>query len=106
LISRLKISPDFWRRPLAAVCAALVLALAVLAACPTFHAWLHGEKHLDNDDGCAVVVFIHGLLAAASDVAALIVVLRLLAEDASEPAWLFLAEARFARPFSLGPPAT
>jgi hypothetical protein len=104
LATHLKKSPAAWRRLLAAICAALVIALSVLAVCPTFHAWLHGEKVLDNDDGCAVVVFLHGLVAASAGATALIVLLRLLAEDASAPLPPLLAQARYARPFSCGPP--
>lgn len=71
-----------WRRQLTALfAAALVLTLAVFAASPELHAWLHGHEgipvkgsttstgHNDqpagqDDDGCAVVMFANGVVLA------------------------------------------
>jgi len=72
-----------WRQQLTAVFAAvLVLTLAVVAASPQLHAWLHGQEavaakgsattagHDDqqsgqDDDGCVVVTFANGVVLAA-----------------------------------------
>jgi CHASE1-domain containing sensor protein len=89
---------------LAAACAALVLTLVVLSVCPSLHAWLHGEKVLDDDDGCAVVLFVHGLVAAAVAATVLVFLRRLLGEDVRSPGIFILLASSFERPFSCGPP--
>src|SRR5690349_9122889 len=55
--------PAFWRRLLAAGCAALVLALAIFAASPSAHGLLHDDDHQHalGDDTCAVVMFSSGV---------------------------------------------
>jgi hypothetical protein len=92
------------RRLVAAGCVALVLALTVLAVCPALHAWLHGEKQLDDDDGCAVVLFVQGVTPALAAIVATLVALRALAEDLPGPQVLFLATCRFQYPPGRGPP--
>lgn len=92
------------RRGVAAGCALLTLALVVLAVCPTLHAWLHHEKHLDNDDGCAVVLFAHGITPAAAVLAVLAVAPLLVAAGAPAPRAVFLPEPRFQLPPGRGPP--
>jgi hypothetical protein len=42
-MSRLYRTPPLFVRLIAGLCAALVLALAVLAACPAAHKWVHGH---------------------------------------------------------------
>ena len=88
----------------AAGCAALVLALTVLAVCPALHAWLHGEKQLDADDDCAVVLFVQGVTPALAAIVAVLVALRMLAEDLPAPWLLFLEARRFQLPPGRGPP--
>lgn len=83
----------------------LVLALVVLAVCPTLHAWLHGEKQLDDDDGCAVVLFAHGLTPAVAAIAVLEAVAFVIAWKCPDPGSAFVAEPGFSRPPSCGPPA-
>jgi len=94
----------FFHRFTAGGCAALVLALAVLAACPALHEWLHGGHDLGDDDGCVVTLFAHGVTEAGAAVALVVVALRLLAEKLPAPAALFLAEPRFQLPPGRGPP--
>jgi hypothetical protein len=53
---------EFLRRLFAAGGAALVLALAVFAASPMLHGWLHGNGG-GSDDDCAVVLFSNGVSA-------------------------------------------
>ncbi len=93
-----------FRRLIAGACVALVLALTALAASPALHAWLHGEKALDADDDCAVVLFANGVTPAGCAVAAVLVFLRLWRDRTVEAPVLILAEARFRRPLSCGPP--
>ena len=98
--------PEFFRRLIAAGCAALVLSLAVFAACPDLHHWLHGEKDSggDDDDGCAVVLFAHGVTEAAVATVLVVVALRLLGKRLPMPAELLLQEPRFQLPPGCGPP--
>ena len=60
--------------------AALLLAhlLAVLVASPRLHAWLHpGEA--DDDDDCAVVLFLHGTVNGAPPLPPIVAILAVLA---------------------------
>jgi hypothetical protein len=95
---------DPFRRLVAAGCVALVFALTVLAVCPALHAWLHGEKQLDADDDCAVVLFVQGVTPALAAIVAILIALRALAEDLPEPPAFFLEARRFQRPPGRGPP--
>jgi hypothetical protein len=97
---------DPFFRLVAAGCAALVLALTVLAVCPSLHAWLHGEKQLDPDDDCAIVLFAQGLTPALAAIVALVVALRVLGETLPEAPSLFLAARPFQFPPGCGPPAS
>ena len=54
---------EFLHRLLAGGSAALVLALAVFAASPELHSWLHSDDGVAGDDGCAVVLFANGVSA-------------------------------------------
>ena len=51
------------RRLLAAGAIALVLLLSVLAANPELHRCIHGDADAGHEDGCAVVLFAHGVSA-------------------------------------------
>jgi len=93
-------------RLVAAGCVALVLALAVLAVCPSLHAWLHGEKQLDPNDDCAVVLFAHGLTPALAAIVALFVALRVLGEKLPDAPRLFLAARPYQFPPGCGPPVS
>jgi hypothetical protein len=101
---RLKSAISPFCRFLAAGCAALVILLTVLAVCPELHAWLHGEKQLDADDDCAVVLFANGVTPAAAAVAVVVIFLCVWRERATEAATLLLQEPRFQRPPACGPP--
>jgi hypothetical protein len=98
--------PDPLFRLVAAGCVALVLALTVLAVCPSLHAWLHGEKQLDPNDDCAVVLFAQGLTPALAAIVALVVARRVLGDRLPEPSRLFLAARPFEFPPGCGPPAS
>jgi hypothetical protein len=102
---RLRRLADPLRRSVAVLCTVLVLALAILAVCPKLHAWLHGEKQLDDDDGCAVVLAMHGITPAAAALAVLVVALLVYADRVPRPVVLLLAEPRHELPPGRGPPA-
>jgi hypothetical protein len=99
-------SRDSLRRLVAGGCAALILALTILAVCPSLHAWLHGEKQLDPDDGCAVVLLVQGVTPALAAIGALLVAFRVLRERLPAPRRLFLAAIPFQFPPGCGPPAS
>jgi len=55
---------EYLRRLFAAGGAALVLALAVFAASPELHHWLHADAGPASDDECAVTLFASGVSIA------------------------------------------
>ncbi len=66
------------RRLAAGLLLAHLLAALVLAASPRLHAWLHpGEA--DDDDDCAVVLFLHGTVDGAAPLPLIVAVLVALA---------------------------
>ena len=102
---RLKTAITPFCRFVAAGCAILVVALVVLAVCPALHAWLHGERTLDADDDCAVVLVANGVTPAAAAVAVIAVFLCVWREKIPEAVAVFLAEPRHRHPPGRGPPA-
>lgn len=114
-------TPSFPVRLGAGLCAALVLLLAVLAACPAAHAWIHshdgpvahsvndGGTHGQNpadpdDDGCAVTLFAHGVVSTTI-FAALAVAFFLLISPVAQPREaLCLPAPRYRLPPLCGPP--
>jgi hypothetical protein len=64
--------PEWFRRVMAAGCAALVLALTVFAASPVAHDWLHVDADAgqsSGDDACAVALFSGGVALPLGGVA-------------------------------------
>ena len=51
----------FFRRGLAASCAALILTLGLFAASPVLHQRLHHDADSTNSDRCAIVLFMSGI---------------------------------------------
>jgi hypothetical protein len=118
---RLRHTPSFAARLGAGLCAALVLLLAVLAACPAAHAWIHGhENHAahsanssgthgqnpadPDDDGCIVTLFAHGVVSTTI-FAALAVAFFLLISPVAQPCEaLYLPAPRYRLPPLCGPP--
>jgi hypothetical protein len=92
------------RRLAAGGAALLVLALAVLAVSPSLHAWLHGEKVLDADDGCAVVLFAQGITPALGAALLVVAALRRLPERLAEPFAPSFAAPAHQLPPGCGPP--
>ena len=95
--------PPLPGRLLAGGSAALVVLLAVLAANPALHEWLHADAGR-ADHECAVTLFLHGADAAAPfTMAAVVWIVRALAVAA--PAAPELAVRRFRLPPGHAPPA-
>ncbi len=92
-----------WQRLVAAAGVSVVLALTLLAVCPTLHAWLHGEKHLDPEDDCAVVLFAQGVTPGLAILVLLALVL--IRRDVKPAPLAVIVEApAFALPPVCGPP--
>jgi len=94
------------RRLLAAGSITLVLLLSVLAANPELHRVFHFGTDPGVDEGCAVVLFTHGV-SAPLDTAVLATtpaLWRALARP--EVAEIFLASPRFLHPPERGPPVS
>lgn len=66
------------RRLVAALLLAHLLAVMALAASPRLHAWLHPDE-ADDDDDCAVVLFLHGTVDGAAPVPVVVAALIALA---------------------------
>lgn len=95
---------DHFHRLFAAGSAALVLALAIFAASPTAHEWLHASD-TGGDDQCAVVLFASGV---SLDVAVPVVLPpreTARAADVARAERLFLVAPRYLRQPERGPPA-
>jgi hypothetical protein len=118
---RLGRTPSFIARLGAGLCAALVLLLAVLAACPAAHAWIHGHDgqtthsvdgggtHDQNqanpdDDGCAVTLFAHGVVSTATFAALAVALFFLISPVAQPREALCLPAPRYRLPPLCGPP--
>lgn len=83
--------------------AALVLALAVFAASPDLHSWLHSDNGT-GDDECAVALFASGVSTPAGAI-----VVSLSATEWKIPTYtsvdeLFLASPRYLHQPERGPP--
>ncbi|HZL45123.1 MAG TPA: hypothetical protein VFC28_02765 [Opitutaceae bacterium] len=101
---RPRIFPPLFGRLLAGGAAALVVLLAVLAASPALHGWLHGHAG-DADHECAVTLFQHGIVAAAAAMAVAATVWALVASAAIIPIRPDLDRVRYRLPPGNAPPA-
>ncbi len=61
MLRRTRLLAETPRRLLAAGSIALVLLLSVLAANPGLHRLIHHDADAGHEDGCAVVLFAHGV---------------------------------------------
>ncbi len=91
-------------RVLAAGGIVLVLLLAVLAASPGLHAWLHGDAG-EADHECAVTLFQHGADAAVAVIAATAAAWIVVALVVLPPAAPDLRLRRYGLPPGNAPPA-
>ncbi|HWA28262.1 MAG TPA: hypothetical protein VG734_21600 [Lacunisphaera sp.] len=110
--------PTLLHRLMAGLGVALVLLLSAMAASPELHAWVHGEAgpaadHAapgqpsggEDDDGCAVTLFAHGLTALV--VFVLLMLARPLARSMTlrAPDWFVVARPFYWLVPSHAPPA-
>jgi hypothetical protein len=99
---------DRVRRPffrfLAGGCAAMVVFLTILEACPRLHAWLHGEKELDADDDCAVVMLANGVTPSEGLVEVAAVLVRVWRESPPHERVVLVAQPGHLLPPCQGPP--
>ena len=92
-----------WLAPIATGCAMLVLLLAILAADPAAHRWLHADSD-HEDHSCAVVLFAHGLTSALAAVVLVLVAWRLLSVLGRAGEVLQLAAPSYFLQPACGPP--
>ena len=92
-----------WQAWLATGCAALVLALAILAADPAAHRWIHADSD-HEDHTCAVVLFAHGLMSALAEVVLTLVAWRLFSVLSRHGELLCLAAPSYLLLPACGPP--
>ena len=94
------------RRLLAAGSIALVLLLSVLAANPELHRVFHFGTDPGAEDGCAVVLFTHGVSAPLDSAVLAATPALWRALDRPAVAEIFLASPRFLHPPERGPPVS
>jgi hypothetical protein len=96
--------PPLVGRLLAGGCVALVVLLAVLAASPALHEWLHHDAG-GADHECAVTLFQHGADAAVAAVAVAATVWIAVALAVIAPAGPDLVQRHYWLPPGNAPPA-
>lgn len=93
---------------MAGAAAAIVLLLAVMAASPAVHAWVHGQSAVPTlagqaDDDCVITQFSHGLVAATAALV-LVALLGLISGLVRSCAVVAVPLPRFWLPPLCGPP--
>lgn len=101
-----RLSAEFLRRLFAAGAVALVFALAVFAASPVLHHWLHGQDGRTIDDSCAVELFASGVSLALDAPAVTAPSAAWCEEPRVVVAEIFLASPRYLRQPERGPPVS
>ena len=85
---------------------ALVLLLSVLTSNPELHRFIHGDSEAGHEDGCAVVLFAHGV-SAPFDTAVLAATAAAWATlSRPETAEIFLTSPRYLHQPERGPPVS
>ncbi|MDB6127832.1 MAG: hypothetical protein JWM35_1728 [Verrucomicrobia bacterium] len=101
-----KIFPiELARRAIAATSIALVLLLTALSASPDLHRLFHDHADGGVDDGCAVVLFSHGVSAVADTAILAATPMVWHRAERATVAEIFLATPRFLHQPERGPPA-
>lgn len=114
-----------WQQGTGVLALLLIFTLVLLGASPLAHEWVHDRGHSshsmtcadvahsdavpasaehDDDDGCAVTLFTHGLVAAAGGPPLVVGLERQPSLTPLSPEVLFLASPRHAHPPLCGPP--
>lgn len=94
------------RRLLAAGSIALVLLLSVLTAHPELHRLIHGDTDASHDDGCAVVLFAHGVSAPLDTAILASTPVEWAVLSRPETAEIFLTSPRYLHQPERGPPVS
>jgi hypothetical protein len=94
------------RRLLAMVGIALVLLLSVLAVNPELHRFIHGDADTDHEDGCAVVLFAHGVSTPFDSAVLAATPVEWIARSRPESVEIFLTSPRYLHQPERGPPAS
>jgi hypothetical protein len=106
---------------MALLSAALVMALSIFAASPQLHAWLHSHDAVatahhgtvaehdqqlpdQDEDGCAIVLFANGVIAAVTVLVAIAAVWRLINSVVISGAGVVRQSPRYWLPPLCGPP--
>lgn len=95
---------DCLRRLSAAGGVALVLALAVFAASPELHGWLHPDGGTAGEDSCAVALFAAGVSLPLGAVPVVAPAAAWLPPAPAVAEEIFLAPPRYLRQPERGPP--
>ena len=101
---RLRSLAEVVQRTLAVASAALVVALAIFAASPRLHDWLHSQAGLVGSDGCAVVLFASGVSMPLGAIVALPPALAWHDTPAAIAEEIFVTSPRYLRQPERGPP--
>lgn len=94
------------RRLLAAGGIALVLLLSVLTANPELHRFIHGDGEAGHEDGCAVVLFAHGVSAPFDSAVLAATPAAWASLSRPETAEIFLTSPRYLHQPERGPPVS
>ena len=92
------------RRLLAASGIALVLLLSVLTTSPELHRLFHGLDNAGHDDGCAVVLYAHGVSAPLDTAMVATTPAEWRELSRPETAGIFLTSPRYLHQPERGPP--
>ena len=105
-LRRSRLLAEVPRRLLAAGSIALVLLLSVLATNPELHRVFHAPSDAGHEDGCAVVLFAHGVSAPLDTAILASSPAQWLAFSRPETAEIFLASPRYLHQPERGPPVS
>ena len=94
------------RRLLAAGGIALVLLLSVLAVNPELHRFIHGDADAGHEDGCAVVLFAHGVSTPFDSAVLAVTPAQWIALSRPESVEIFLTSPRYLHQPERGPPVS
>ncbi|MEO6873933.1 MAG: hypothetical protein ABI222_03840 [Opitutaceae bacterium] len=94
------------RRLLASVSIGLVLLLSVLASSPDLHRAFHHDGDSGHEDGCAVVLFAHGVSTTINTAILAATPTEWLTLSRPASIEIFLTSSRYLHPPERGPPVS